>query len=333
MRLESEINGGKMNNSASGVKSGIKNLFSSGHQTEILLMGILVFLFIFLGVTSPVFLRMETLMMLLKQASVYGIIAIGMTFVIASSGIDLSVGSVVGLSGVVVSMCMVNGVPVFVSVVVALVASSIVGLFNGLLVNDAKVPPFIATMASMTIVRNLILLITGAKTISGLPQSFKNFAAGSVLSVPNMFIVWLIIIFLGFFVANRTIFGRNIFAFGSNKEAAKLSGINVRKTVYGVYILSALVCGIAGIIMSARLGNGVPTAGDGYELDAIAASVVGGSSLDGGTGSVMGTVLGAMIMATLRQGGTLLGINSFIMEIIIGSLIAVAVIIDKLRKQ
>ena len=310
-----------------------KDLLLVRFQTEILLVAILAVLFLFFGIKSPVFLKLDTLMKLLKQASIYGIIAIGMTFVITSSGIDLSVGSVVGLSGIVVSMCMVRGVPVLVSVLLALGASILVGVFNGALIHDAKVPPFIATMASMTIVRNVILLITGAKTISDLPQSFTAFASGSFLGIPNMFLAWLAIILLGIFITGRTMFGRNIYAYGSNKESARLSGINVRKTVYGVYIFSALVCAIAGILMAARLGNGVPTSGDGYELDAIAASVVGGASLDGGEGSVFGTVLGAMIMATLRQGGTLLGINSFIMEIIIGSLIAIAVVVDKMRKR
>ncbi len=310
-----------------------QNLFLSRFQTELLLVGILVVLFLFFGVKSPVFLKVETLMKLLKQASIYGIIAIGMTFVITSSGIDLSVGSVVGLSGIVVSMCMVSGIPVILSIFIAIGASILVGLFNGVLVHNAKVPPFIATMASMTVVRNVILLMTGAKTISNLPQSFTSFASGSVLGIPNMFLTWLAIIILGIFITGRTVFGRNIYAYGSNKESARLSGINISSTVYGVYIFSSIVCGIAGILMAARLGNGVPTSGVGYELDAIAASVVGGASLDGGEGSVIGTVLGAMIMATLRQGGTLLGINSFIMEIMIGSLIAIAVVIDKMRKS
>ncbi|MFT4007140.1 MAG: ABC transporter permease [Lacrimispora sp.] len=310
-----------------------QNLFLSRFQTELLLVGILIVLFLFFGVKSPVFLKVDTLMKLLKQASIYGIIAIGMTFVITSSGIDLSVGSVVGLAGIVVSMCMVSGIPVILSILIAIGASVLVGLFNGVLVHNAKVPPFIATMASMTVVRNVILLMTGAKTISNLPQSFTAFASGSVLGIPNMFLTWLAIIILGIFITGRTVFGRNIYAYGSNKESARLSGINISSTVYGVYIFSAIVCGIAGILMAARLGNGVPTSGVGYELDAIAASVVGGASLDGGEGSVIGTVLGAMIMATLRQGGTLLGINSFIMEIIIGSLIAIAVVIDKMRKS
>lgn len=204
---------------------------------------------------------------------------------------------------------------------------------NGVLVFDANVPPFIATMASMTIVRNIILLITGAKTISGLPKGFTAIAAGSVFGVPNLFLAWFAIILMSFFISKKTVFGRNIYSYGSNKEAARLSGINTRVTVYGVYVFCAVVCGIAGILLTSRLGNGVPTSGDGYELDAIAAAVVGGASLDGGEGSVIGTVLGAMIMAMLRQGGTLLGINSFIMEIIIGSLIALAVVIDKIRRR
>ena len=313
-------------------KKGV-SLFKNGLKTEMLLVGILVILFIFFSVTSPVFLKTDTLMKLLKQASIYGIIAIGMVFVITSSGIDISVGSVVGLSGIIVSMCMLSGMGVMVSILIAILASVLVGLFNGVLVFDANVPPFIATMASMTIVRNIILLITGAKTISGLPKGFTAIAAGSVFGVPNLFLAWFAIILMSFFISKKTVFGRNIYSYGSNKEAARLSGINTRVTVYGVYVFCAVVCGIAGILLTSRLGNGVPTSGDGYELDAISAAVVGGASLDGGEGSVIGTVLGAMIMAMLRQGGTLLGINSFIMEIIIGSLIALAVVIDKIRRR
>ena len=313
-------------------KKGV-SLFKNGLKTEMLLVGILVILFIFFSVTSPVFLKTDTLMKLLKQASIYGIIAIGMVFVITSSGIDISVGSVVGLSGIIVSMCMLSGMGVMVSILIAILASVLVGLFNGVLVFDANVPPFIATMASMTIVRNIILLITGAKTISGLPKGFTAIAAGSVFGVLNLFLAWFAIILMSFFISKKTVFGRNIYSYGSNKEAARLSGINTRVTVYGVYVFCAVVCGIAGILLTPRLGNGVPTSGDGYELDAIAAAVVGGASLDGGEGSVIGTVLGAMIMAMLRQGGTLLGINSFIMEIIIGSLIALAVVIDKIRRR
>ena len=267
-------------------KKGV-SLFKNGLKTEMLLVGILVILFIFFSVTSPVFLKTDTLMKLLKQASIYGIIAIGMVFVITSSGIDISVGSVVGLSGIIVSMCMLSGMGVMVSILIAILASVLVGLFNGVLVFDANVPPFIATMASMTIVRNIILLITGAKTISGLPKGFTAIAAGSVFGVPNLFLAWFAIILMSFFISKKTVFGRNIYSYGSNKEAARLSGINTRVTVYGVYVFCAVVCGIAGILLTSRLGNGVPTSGDGYELDAIAAAVVGGASREGGEVSVI----------------------------------------------
>ncbi len=308
-------------------------LAATRHSTQLLLFAILVLLFLFFGVSSPVFFEVNTLMALLKQASIYGMIALGMTLVITSAGIDISVGSTVGLSGVVASMCMVGGLPIPVSILVAMGASVLVGLFNGIIVFDANVPPFIATMGSLIIVRNIIMLITGAATISNLPKSFTGFASGTFMGIPYLFLSYLALILVTLFLANKTVFGRNIYAYGSNKEAARLSGINVRFVVYGVYIFCAIVCGFAGILLASRLGNGVPDAGTGYELDAIAASVVGGASLDGGESSVIGTVLGAMIMATLRQGGTLLGVNSFILEIIIGSLIVIAVVLDKVRKK
>jgi ribose transport system permease protein len=313
-------------------KQGLK-LFKKGMKTEIYLLFILALLFIALSISSPVFLKVANMKTLARQASIYGIVAIGMVFVITSSGIDLSVGSVVGLSGVLTALFIVNGIPMPVAMILSIIIGSLIGLVNGILVHDGKVPPFIATMGTMTVTRAIIMLITGAKTVSGLPKSFTGIAQATVLGVPFLFVAWIITIGIAWFITHKTVFGRNIYAFGSNKEAARLSGIDVRKTTYGVYMFSAIVCSIAGILLTARLGNGVPTSGSGYELDAIAASVVGGASLDGGEGSVIGTVLGAVIMATLRQGGTLLGINAFIVEIIIGSLIVIAVLLDKLRKK
>ncbi|WP_461204819.1 ABC transporter permease [Clostridium sp. DL1XJH146] len=312
-------------------KNGLK-VFKGGLKTEFFLVGVLFLLFVVFALSSDVFLTMNSLKTLVRQTSIYGIIAIGMVFVITSAGIDLSVGSVVGLSGVITAMGLIAGMPIWITIIIAIALSSLVGLLNGVLVHDGKVPPFIATMGTMTVIRALIMLLTGAKMISGLPDDFKSIAQFSVLGLPFLFVSWIVVIIVASFITKKTIFGRNIYAVGSNKEAARLSGINIRKTTYGVYVFSAIVCSIAGILLASRLGNGVPTAGTGYELDAIAAAVVGGASLDGGEGSVIGTVLGAMIMATLRQGGTLLGVNSFILEIIIGSLIVIAVLLDKLRK-
>ena len=313
-------------------KSQIK-LPNTEMRTELYLVGLLAVLFLFFSVTSDVFLTVNNLKTLVRQVSIYGIIAIGMLVVIISAGIDLSVGSVTGLSGVVAALCMAGGMSISISLIIALVSGIIVGLVNGILVHDGKVPPFIATMGTMTVVRAIIMLLTNASMISGQPQSFKRIAQTEILNIPFLFVVWLLMILIAWFITKKTVFGRNVYAIGSNREAARLSGINIRKTIYGVYIFSAFVCSIAGILLTARLGNGVPTAGAGYELDAIASAVVGGASLDGGTGSVIGTVLGSMIMATLRQGGVLLGINAFVLEIIIGSLIVVAVLIDKLRRK
>lgn len=302
-------------------------------KTELFLLLVLAVLFLFFSITSPVFFRFSNLMSLLRQTAIYGIIAIGMVFVIISSGIDLSVGSVVGFSGVVTAMLLMSGLPMPVAFLLAILSSMLVGLLNGVLVYDGKVPPFIATMGTMTVVRSLIMLITGAKMISGLPRSFTAIGQATILGVPVLAFIWFALAALAFFIIKKTVFGRNIFAYGSNKEAARLSGINIRFTIYSVYMFSATMCAIAGILMTSRLSNAAPTAGNGYELDAIAAAVVGGASLDGGEGSVLGTFLGAMIMSTLRQGGTLLGINAFIMEIVIGALIVVAVLMDKLRKK
>lgn len=309
------------------------SFIKSKPKTEIFLLIVLALLFLTFGFSSPAFLKFDNLMKLLRQASIYGIVAIGMVFVIISSGIDLSVGSVLGLSGVIMAMCLSRGWSSITAILFSIAAGAVIGLINGILIYNGKVPPFIATMGTMTVTRALIMLITGAKMISGLPKSFTGISQLDICGIPFLFIAWFVVIVIAWFITKKTVFGRNMFAFGSNKEAARLSGINIRGTVYSVYIFSAIVCSIAGILMTARLGNGVPTAGNGYELDAIAASVVGGASLDGGEGSVIGTVLGAMIMATLRQGGILLGINSFILEIIIGSLIVIAVLLDKMRKR
>lgn len=306
-------------------------LFGRGTRTEIYLVILFAMLFLFFSITSNVFLTVNNLKTLVRQASIYGIIAIGMLIVIISAGIDLSVGSVTGLSGIVAALCMAGGMSISISLIIALVSGVLVGLANGILIHNGKVPPFIATMGTMTVVRAIIKLLTNASMISGQPEAFKKIAQTEVLNVPFLFVVWVIIIIITWFITTKTIFGRNVYAVGSNREAARLSGINIRKTTYGVYIFSAFLCSIAGILLTSRLGNGVPTAGQGYELDAIASAVVGGASLDGGTGSVIGTVFGSMIIATLHQGGVLLGVNSFILEIIIGSLIVVAVLIDKVR--
>lgn len=306
----------------------------SSLSTVALLLILIGAMFVGLSIASKAFLTLSNLQNLIRQTAIYGIIAIGMTFVIMSGGIDLSVGGVVGLSGVICAMLMSKASwPIFPSIVVAVLISTLVGVFNGIIIFDGKVPPFIATLGVNTAVRGVIMLVTGAQMISGLPKVFTKFSRQTWILFPTLGWVWVAIILIAMVVIKYTTFGRNDFAIGSNREAARLSGVNIRLTTYGVYTVCAFLCAIAGVLMTARLGNGVPTGGEGYETDAIAAAVIGGASLTGAEGSIIGTVLGSLIMATLRNGGNLLGVNSFVLEIIIGLLIVVTVILDKRRKH
>lgn len=297
------------------------------------LIAIMIFLIVFLSLASEFFFTAENLTNLVRHTSIVGVVAIGMTFVIISGGIDLSVGSVLGLSGMVAAILMRDGVSIIVAVAAGIVSGTVVGVINGIIIHKGKVPPFIATMGSMIVVRGVIMLISGARMVSGIPREFTNFSQISFAGLPALFITWLVIIVLANFTAKRTLFGRNIYAIGSNEEAARLSGISIQTNVVKVYALCSFTAAIAGIMMTARLANGVPTGGDGFELDAIAAAVIGGASLSGAEGTILGTVLGAFIMAMLRNGGTLMGINPFILQIAIGTIVVVAVLIDKQKKN
>lgn len=316
-----------------------KGILNKTKSTEFILLIILVAMAACITVATIIvsgknnFLTGNNVSNIVRQTSINGVIALGMTIVIISAGIDLSVGAVVGFSGVLVALLMqkFNMAPLA-AILVTVPVSTLIGLFNGVVIYDGKVPPFIATLGTMTAVRGLIMLITNARMVSGLPKSFTNFAQMSFLGIPALFLVWLAIIVLTAFIVKYTSFGRYVYAVGSNMEAARLSGINVRLATYGVYVYCAFLCSIAGIMMTTRLGNGVPTGGTGFETDAIASAVIGGASLAGAEGTVLGTILGAIIMQTFRNGGNLLGINSHLMEVVIGLLIIGAVLLDKRRK-
>ena len=294
---------------------------------------ILIALFIFLSFASDTFLTWRNLSNLGRQTSINGIVALGMTFVIISGGIDLSVGAVVGLSGMIAALLMRSGVDTTVSIAVALVVSTLIGAINGVVIFKGKVPPFIATLGTMTIVRGLIMLISGAAMVAGLPKAFTAFSQAEYFGIPSMIWIWILIAVIAFIITKWLVFGRNVYTIGSNKEAARLSGISVGRVTIGVYALCSLFAGIAGILFISRIANGVPTAGQGYELEAIAAAVIGGASLSGAEGSVFGTVLGAIIMQLLRNGGNLLGVNPFILEIVIGALIVGVVFLDQRNKS
>jgi len=305
----------------------------SSIQVVGVLGGILIILFIGLTIATDKFLTVNNLANLARQTSIVGIIAVGMTFVIISAGIDLSVGSVLALGGIIGSMIMRDGYPIMLAVLAATAVGAVVGIINGVIINDLKVTPFIATLGMMYIIRSFVLLITNASYISPLPKSFIRFAADTYFYIPTLFLIWIVIVVIATIVSKYTRLGRNIFAIGCNKECARLSGINIRLNIYMVYIIVSALAGFAGVLTAGRLATGLPMAGMGYELQVIAAVVVGGGSLYGGEGTIFGTLLGALLIATIGNGGNLLGVNPHILNIIVGLLIIISVYIDQLSKR
>jgi ribose transport system permease protein len=295
--------------------------------------GILVLL-IFIAaliLTTNDFLTFTNLDNLIRQVAVFAILSVGQLFVILTAGIDLSVGSVLGLSGGVTALLLTSGASIPVAILAGLGVGLAVGLINGLLVSRLKLPPFIATLGMLGVARGLVLLLTGAKTLAPLPDAFNAIANGSVLGLPSLFWILIIVALLAAFVLGRTIFGRYVYAVGSNAESARLSGVPVNTVLLAVYSISGLLAGFAGILTTSRLGAGIPTAGTGYELQAIAGAVIGGASLSGAKGRVIGAVLGALIMGLLANGGNLLAIDPFYLQIAIGLLIILAVYFDHLQ--
>ncbi|MFQ6112532.1 MAG: ABC transporter permease [bacterium] len=294
----------------------------------------LVGLCIVLWILSPHFLTVSNLLNVAQQTAINAIIAVGMTFVIITAGIDLSVGSLVAFSGVVLASVLHAGIGLPLAILAGLGTGLVCGLVNGLLITYGRLPPFISTLGMMSVARGAALLYTQGRPISGFSGNFRLVATGELLHIPAPVIIMVFVYGMAHFVLTRTKVGRYTYAIGGNEEAALLSGVNVRfykTTVYGV---CGMLSGLAAIILTARLNSAQPIAGIMYELDAIAATVIGGTSLMGGQGTVLGTLIGAFIMGILRNGLNLLGVSSFIQQIVIGSVIILAVLMDMaLKKQ
>jgi ribose transport system permease protein len=282
-----------------------------------------------LTLASSEFLTAGNLSNLARQVAIFGIIAVGQLLVILTAGIDLSVGSVLGLSGAVTAQLLVAGWWVPLAIVVGVAIGAALGVVNGLLVTRVQLPPFIATLGMLGIARGVVLVITDAKTVQGLPDGFQKIANGTVLGIPNLLIIAAVVVAVAWFTLTRTVFGRYIYAVGSNPESARLAGVPVRTVTVSVYAISGLLAGLGGVLLTSRLGAGIPTAGTGFELNAIAACVIGGASLFGAKGSALGAATGALIMGVLNNGGNLLAINAFYLQIAIGVLILVAVGFDQ----
>ena len=286
-----------------------------------------------LWILTPYFLTVSNLLNVAEQTSINAIVAVGMTFVILSGGIDLSVGSIVALSGVVLGASLKSDQPMLVGVIVASLVGLACGLGNGALVSWGGLPPFIVTLGTMSIARGAALLFTEGRPVSGFDAGFRALATGRAGFIPAPVIVMLLVYLAAHFVLSRTTFGRYVYAIGGNDEATRLSGVAIRFHKTMIYGVSGLMSAIAAIILTARLNSAQPIAGMMYELDAIAATVIGGTSLMGGEGSLGGTLVGALIMGVLRNGLNLLGVSSFLQQIVIGGVIVVAVLLDTILKR
>jgi ribose transport system permease protein len=293
--------------------------------------GLIVLLVLFGGMTlaSTEFLTGDNLANLARQVAVFGIIAVGQLLVILTAGIDLSVGSVLGLTGCLAAELLVHGVGIVPAIVISMAAGIAIGAFNGSLVAYGKLPPFIVTLGMLGIARGAVLVLTDASTVQPLPDSFGNIANGDFLGLPNLLWMFIAVVVVASFVLRRTVFGRYVYAVGSNPESARLAGVPVTRVLVAVYAISGLLAAVGGVLFTSRLNAGVPTAGTGYELNAIAACVIGGASLFGAKGGAFGAAAGALIVGVLNNGGNLLAINAFYLQIIIGALILAAVAFDQ----
>ncbi len=292
----------------------------------------LALLVLLLWALSPHFLTVSNLSNVLEQTSINAVIAVGMTFVILSGGIDLSVGSLVALSGVALAAALRAGAPLPLALLAGLATGAAAGLANGLLITRGKLPPFIATLGMMSVARGLTLFVTDGRPISGFEAGFRTLATGRVLGVPASVLLAGALYVMAHLVLTRTRFGLYVYAIGGNEEATRLSGVGVRFHKTMVYVLAGLMSAVAAVILTARLNSAQPIAGMMYELDAIAATVIGGTSLLGGSGTIGGTLIGALIMGVLRNGLNLLGISSFLQQVVIGLVIIAAVLVDSALK-
>jgi ribose transport system permease protein len=297
------------------------------------LVGLLVLLCVALSIATPNFATGNNISNLLRQGSMIAILAIGQTFVIITAGIDLSVGAIVGFSTVVVASLIQSGVPVWIAIIVTLLMGLLIGFFHAFGIVKMGLPPFIITLATLTSLRGIGLLMTNGSTINITDAGFNQFSRESFLGVPNLFWMVIIVAVPAFVFLHLSKWGRYLYAVGSNPEAARLSGVSVPRMIYIAYGLSAMCAAIVGVMLAARLGVGNATQGEGWELQSIASSVIGGTSLFGAVGSVHGPLIGAFILATISNGANLLNVNSFWQRIITGALIIIIVFFDQLRRR
>ncbi len=307
--------------------------FTSQIPSESGLFLALALLMLAFSILSPYFFTTQNFSNILIQSAITIVVASGATLIIASGGIDLSVGSVLCLSGIIMAMSIKADIPAWASILIGLAGGTLMGAINGLLIGVVKITPLIATLASLSVFRALAYIVTDARPIYGLPMSLRIFGTGYLGPIPYAFILAILVALLLLLVIKRTRIGRYTLAIGGNEEAARLSGVSIWKTKILIYALAGLCAAVAALILTARLNAAEALAGSGMEMEAIAAAVIGGASLAGGVASIPGTIIGAILMATLKNGLTLLSVQPYFQQLTIGIVIVAAVFIDKIRKR
>ncbi|EPZ0457068.1 ABC transporter permease [Bacillus sp. CD3-5] len=320
------------------VEGKMRKGMNSNALQQLLAFASLIVLVVIFSIASANFLQFDNIIGIFLSTAVTGILALGATMIIVTSGIDLSCGTVLTLSSVMTGVFAVNlGLPVWVAVIGGILIGAVVGLISGAAIAKLKIPPFIATLAMMMIAKGLALVISKATPIyfTSIP-SFNKIAMGSIIpgfAIPNAVFIFFGMAIFASLILNKTIIGRYTFALGSNEEATRLSGVNVDKWKIIIYMLAGVFTGVAGIIMASRLNSAQPALGAGYELEAIAAVVIGGTSLSGGKGTILGTVIGALIMSVLTNGLQILSVPQEWQTVVVGAVILLAVYADVLRNK
>lgn len=317
-------------------------LFHLDARQRLLAFASLVVLIIFFGVASPQFLQVDNLVSILQATAVNGVLAIASTFVIITGGIDLSVGTLMTFCAVMTGVVLTNwGMPLYVGIVAAIFFGALCGSVSGVLIAKLRIPPFISTLGMMMLMKGLALVISGTRPIyfNGTP-GFTSISQDSLvgtlipsLPIPNSVLILFVLAALAAVALNKTLFGRYTFALGSNEEAVRLSGVNVDAWKIAVYTAGGAICGMAGLVMASRLNSAQPALGQGYELDAIAAVVIGGTSLSGGVGTITGTMIGAFIMSVLVNGLRVMSVEQEWQIVVTGVIIISAVYLDMLRRK
>lgn len=299
----------------------------------IALLIIIVAMVIILSFVTDFFFSIDNLSAVMTQMALTGILAVGMTFCIITEGVDLSVGNVLSLVGIVLAICLRAGIPVFISIIIAILTGCLCGFIVGILVAKGNLPAFIATLGMMNIAQGVSLVISNGSSIYGYTSALVGVGSGKIAFIPITWLFMLGCFVLGWFVLQHTKLGRYVYMVGGNQEASRLSGVNVAMVKTVVFTISGLCAGIAGVLMTGRLNSADPNAGNNMQMDAIAAAIIGGTSMSGGEGKVMGTFLGAIIMAIVKNGMIQLGLSSYPQQIVVGAIIILVVLLDMMNKK